>query len=322
MSERITPGPVNGNACIREAVCVHTTKVYDSCKSKECIRDLRVYLTCDSQEFIDHGAVTVKPRNAELLCVCIDVEKVQFNRGFYTVDVRFFYRVTVEAACPVGRPQIIDGLAIADKRVVLFGSEGGARIFSSSFVSGRPDVQLQQRSNNPKAVVEVVDPIILDAKIVEPHCKCGCGCGCEVNEVPPCICQLFDTDIVLGDDMRRLYVTIGQFSIIRLERDIQLLMPAYDICLPERDCSCGNDSDPQDPCDVFDKFQFPIDEFFPPKREPSCDCGCGSICGCGSGCGNGCGSGCGGSCVPELPCCEPEPPRCEPEPRGYRRKGC
>ena len=281
MAEKITPGPVNGNACIREAVCVHTTKVYDSCKSKECIRDLRVYLTAESQEFLDHGAVTVKPRQAELLCVCIDVEQVQFNRGFYSVDVRFFYRITVEASCPIGRPQILEGLAISDKRVILFGSEGGARIFSSSYVSGRPDIQLQQRSNKPTAVVEVVDPIILDAKIVEPRFKCGCCC--EISEVPNCICELFGTDIILGEDMRRLYVTIGQFSIIRLERDIQLLMPAYDICLPERDCSASGSGEQQDPCDVFDHFKFPIDEFSPPCQEHHSGCGCG--CGCDSPCG-------------------------------------
>lgn len=89
MAEKITPGPVNGNACIREAVCVHTTKVYDSCKSKECIRDLRVYLTAESQEFLDHGAVTVKPRQAELLCVCIDVEQVQFKHGFLCLQITY-----------------------------------------------------------------------------------------------------------------------------------------------------------------------------------------------------------------------------------------
>ena len=42
------PGPVcggnNNNAAggFREAVCVHTKKVYDSCRSKECLRDIRV----------------------------------------------------------------------------------------------------------------------------------------------------------------------------------------------------------------------------------------------------------------------------------------
>lgn len=278
MSEKICPGPVNGNGSVREAVCVHTKKVYDSCKSKECIRDLRVYLCTDAQELIDRGAISVKPRQAELLCVCIDVEKVQFNRGFYSVDVRFFYRITVEVSCPVGRPQIVDGLAVFDKRVILFGSEGGARIFSSRYVGNSPDIQIRERSNNPIAVVEVVDPVILEAKIVDP--SCGCGCGCEINEVPTSIGQCFSTDIALSNQGRRLFVTLGQFSIIRLERDIQLLMPAYDICMPERDCSNSSDGTAEDPCDVFSRFDFPIDEFFPPRFDPPCNSGC--SCGCGN----------------------------------------
>lgn len=61
-------------------LAVLANKVYDSCKSKECIRDLRVYLTAEAQEFIDRGAASVKARQAELLCVCIDVEKVPFKQ--------------------------------------------------------------------------------------------------------------------------------------------------------------------------------------------------------------------------------------------------
>ena len=41
----------------------------------------------------------------------------------------------------------------------------------------------------------------------------------------------------MGGDVHRLYVTLGQFSIIRMERDTQLLIPAYDYCLPEKECS-------------------------------------------------------------------------------------
>ena len=70
-------------------------------------------------------------------------------------------------------------------------------------------------------------------------------------------------DIVICDEGKKLFVTLGQFSIIKLERDIQLLMPAYDICMPEKDCSGSGGSD--DPCDLFQKFKFPVDEFFPPK---------------------------------------------------------
>lgn len=161
MSDKVCcPGPVSGgnNATaggIREAVCVHTSKVYDSCRSKECLRDIRVFLCRDAQELLNSGGiVSVKPRSAELLSVKIDVEKVQFNRGCFTVDIRFFYKIECEVSCLVGRPRIIDGLSVFDKRVVLFGGEGGARIFSSRFVEGDMDVQLCPDSNKPTAVVE------------------------------------------------------------------------------------------------------------------------------------------------------------------------
>ena len=72
---------------------------------------------------------------------------------------------------------------------------------------------------------------------------------------------------MLANDGYQLFVTLGQFSIIRLERDIQLLMPAYDICLPRRDCSNSNIGGETDPCEAFSNFEFPIDAFFPPRGE-------------------------------------------------------
>ena len=35
MPDRVLPGPVQENSCIREAVCVHTRKIYDSCRDKD-----------------------------------------------------------------------------------------------------------------------------------------------------------------------------------------------------------------------------------------------------------------------------------------------
>lgn len=133
-------------------------------------------------------------------------------------------------------------------------------------------------------IVEVVDPILLDASIVAPETSCNCCC-CALHEVPRSICSRFGgDDLVLSDDGYQLFVTLGQFSIIRLERDIQLLMPAYDICLPRRDCSNSGVGGEQDPCEIFANFEFPIDEFFPPKQdicdslftnsENSNSCGC------------------------------------------------
>ncbi len=255
MPEKVSPGPLRGNPPPREAVCIHTRKVYDSCREKECMKDVRVYLTASSQTMLEN-TINVKPKTAELLWTYIDVEPINYNRGFFTVDVRYFYKVTLDGFCGVGRPKTLTGLAVYDKRTVLFGSEGSARIFSSSYVGSGQDIQNMENSNLPVAVVEVVDPVVLGSKVVDVCCD-----SC-ITDVPADICGCFDDDLVIANEGRQLYVTLGQFSIIKLERDIQLLMPAYDFCMPDKECP-GN---PDDPCALFQNFQFPVDEFFPPRE--------------------------------------------------------
>lgn len=235
-----------------ETVCVHTKKVYDSCKDKDCEENLRVWLTREGQCVLDR-AVSVRSRGTELLCVYIDVEPVTFNRGFYTVEAKYFYKVCADVYCGAGRPTEVCGLATFVKRVMLFGSEGNAKIFTSN-----SDGCCTLRTNMPTAVVETVEPIVLDMKLVE---TCGCNfcdnCCCDV---PSIVCDCFDDEIATSDGEKRLYVTLGQFSIIRLERDSQLLLPAYDFCIPEKECSCSSD---ESPCELFDRICFPTEEFFP-----------------------------------------------------------
>ena len=256
MPDKVSPGPICGNPAPREAVCIHTKKVYDSCRDKDCLQDIRVYLTCSSQQVLE-SAISVKPVTAELLWASLDVEPISFNRGFYTVDIKYYYRVTADAYSGVGRPRRICGLATFDKRTVLFGSEGSAHIFTSNYVPGAIDIQGLERTNLPIAVVEVVDPVVLGAKIVE-----GCSCGeTLLSDIPEAICSCFDDQIIVSDECKKLYVSLGQFSIVKLEREIQLLMPAYDVCMPSKESSC----DSEDPCDMFQRFKFPVDEFFPPK---------------------------------------------------------
>ena len=105
-----------------------------------------------------------------------------------------------------------------------------------------------------------MDPIALHLKLVDPTDCCVCPCG-EGREIPADITARFGEALVTSDTGRRLYVTLGQFSIIRLERDTQLLIPAYDYCVPEKDCQCSTQDDP---CTVFSQIRFPIEEFFPP----------------------------------------------------------
>ena len=265
MPDKVMPGPVQDNACIREAVCIHTKKIFDSCKDKDCIEDLRFYPTQSSQCAIER-AISIKAGKAELLYVYIDVEPIGFNRGFYTVDVRYFYRVTADAFVGAARPVEISGLCVFDKRVILFGSEGSAKVFSSQTVIDGQDEQAIRNSNLPTAVVEAVDPIVLGMKLVDV-CECR-PCDCELTEIPPCICACFGSDLCFGSEGKRIYVTLGQFSIIRLERDAQLLMPVYDYCMPEKECACGSCDD--DPCEIFRHVSFPVDDFFPPNSPAPC----------------------------------------------------
>ena len=58
---------------LQEALSIHTRKITDSCRDKDCIEDLRVYLTTGSQTILDTAA-GAKVRCAELLYTYIDVE--------------------------------------------------------------------------------------------------------------------------------------------------------------------------------------------------------------------------------------------------------
>lgn len=260
MPEKVMPGPVEGTGGIREAVCVHTRKIYDSCRDKDCIEDLRFYPKLQYVDVINH-ALSVKGGSADLLYVYVDVEPVNFNRGFYTVDMRFFYNVTLQAYTSCPAPVTVEGLCVFDKRAILFGSEGSAKIFSSDTVIDELDIPGRMRTNLPTAVVEAVDPIVLDTR-VDDGCKPRC-CECGLTEIPAFIARSFGEELVFDDSgRRRFYVTLGQFTLVRLERDTQLLIPVYDYCIPQSECSCG---DQEDPCDLFRNVAFPIGEFFPPS---------------------------------------------------------
>lgn len=257
MPERVAPGPVEGPEGIREAVCIHTKKIYDSCRDKDCIEDLRFYPTVSGQAVLNN-ALTVKGGTAELLYVYIDVEPVNFNRGCYTIDMRFFYHVTVQAFGHNPRPTEVEGLCVFDKRVILFGSEGNVKSYSSEMREEDPDPQQLMGNNLPNAVVEAVDPIVLEAKFRE---ACDCCCCC-CTDIPCGVTKCFSEELDTSQGNRQVLVTLGQFSIVRLERDSQLLIPVYNYCLPEKECAGGEDGDP---CDLFQNIAFPVNEFFPPN---------------------------------------------------------
>ncbi|MBE7053826.1 MAG: hypothetical protein E7391_06085 [Ruminococcaceae bacterium] len=111
---------------------------------------------------------------------------------------------------------------------------------------------------------EVVDPIALGVKVIEPRENCSCCCcDCDINSVPAPICSIFDEQFVDSDDDRKVFVSLGIFTITRLERDVKLLIPVIDFCVPECECATTTDNNP---CDLFEKIKFPVEEFFPPEK--------------------------------------------------------
>ena len=255
---------------LREALSLHTRKITDSCRDKDCIEDLRVYLTRGSQEILDTAA-GAKVRKAELLYTYIDVEQVAFDRTHYCIDVTFYYRVLADATVGTNRPAALYGLAVFSKRAVLCGEDSRTHIYTSATRLNGADAPTHYRANLPTAVVEVLDPMVLNSKVKESG---HCGESLAV-QIPTEIAALFDDELVVSGERRRLFVTLGQFSIIRLERDAQLVVPVLDYSIPSKEC-CDTPGCAEDPCEMFSRIPFPEGQFSPRTcdREGGSDCCC------------------------------------------------
>ncbi|MBO5836839.1 MAG: hypothetical protein J6Q92_02995 [Oscillospiraceae bacterium] len=261
------------NCCpedLNQGLSVHTRKITDSCRDKDCIEDLRVYLTKGSQAILD-SASGAKVRCADLLYTYIDVEPVAFDRNHYCIDVTFYYRILADATVGTCRPAALYGLAVFSKRAVLCGEDSRAHIFTSDTRIDAADGLSRYSANRPTAVVEVLDPMVLSSKVREV-----CDCKCKENtviQIPDCILQMFDDQLVLSGENRRLSVTLGQFSIIRLERDAQLIVPVLDYSIPTKEC-CDTPGCAEDPCEMFSRIPFPAAQFTPTDCDRQDKCGC------------------------------------------------
>ena len=166
--------------------------------------------------------------------------------------------------------------AIADviargKRAVLCGEDSCAHIYRSDTRLCAPDGITRASANRPTAVVEVLDPMVLSSRVRE---ACDCP-GKEAGsiQVPDPIRRMFDEELTFCSDRRRLYVTLGQFSIVRLERDAQLIGPVLDYSIPTKEC-CDNPGCTEDPCEMFSRIPFPSAQFTPrgcDQKKEKCD---------------------------------------------------
>lgn len=257
--------PTNSSS-FKEAVCIDAGRVYDSCCDRDCVTDMKCYFSQADQTLVN-DAVSVRIRSAKVIDVSIDVEPVTFNRGFYSCDLTFFFMVDLDLfSAPHTAPTAVSGLCFYTKKAILYGSEGNVKTFSSEFASEETGDVCPTGGNSPKCVVQCVDPIALSARISSASVVTDLP-----GYIPACVSTALGGDIDTSQDGNKVLVTLGLFTIVQLIRNVQMLVPVYDFCIPEKQCNDNSDT----PCDTFRKIKFPTDDFFPPRPcNISGGCGC------------------------------------------------
>lgn len=249
-------GGANG---FREAVTINAGRVYDSCSDKDCLEDMQVFFTPLNQAIVDN-ATAIKVKNVEVYTVLMNVEPIVFNRGFYSVDMTFYFLCRLDAVVSPLTPAVrCEGICVFQKKVILYGSEGNANTFYSDEVqlSNPTDACFDEKM--PRAAVNVVDPVVLAYKlsdVSDPDCAIHFTC-------PDIVSRLFDDEFDLVRPQKIVNLSIGLFSIVQLERQVQMMIPVYDFSIPDKECISTSD----DPCELFKKIKFPVNEFFPPRLD-------------------------------------------------------
>lgn len=251
-----------GSTKFKEACCIDAERVYDSCCDRDCLEDLQCYFTPEDQTVINN-AESVRVRSAKVIDVVIDVEPVTFNRGYYACNMTFFFVVDLDVYdIQTLNAGAVKGLAFFTKKLIMFGSEGNIKSYTNRTL---PQVnrRTSHSDNAPKCTVQCVEPIALSARIGDVSSSYEC-CPClspAINEY--CGGQV-NTKAQVGTPT--VFVTLGVFSIVQLTRKVQMLIPVYDFCVPQKHCD-DNDT----PCEVFRKIDFPKNDFFP---NPDSQCSC------------------------------------------------
>ena len=257
MAENRFPCNTSGG---RDTVCIDTNRVLDSCRDRDCFENVRVYLSDYGTEVLEHTSA-IRTKRAKIVSTFIGIDPIQFNNGFYAITIRFYVKVCVEACLGGGRSQELEGIAVLEKRVILYGGESNVNIFKSNACDNFcacPEPNCGEK-NTPTAIVEVVDPVVLGTKIMENPKECNCCCCC-CDDLPEAVVTSFDSPLCFDEHESRRFLTVslGIFSIVRVVRPAQILVGATECCIPEKECTPVEEDDP---CNVFRSMPFPVGEF-------------------------------------------------------------
>ena len=157
---RFPCGVSDKNISKNEMVSIETNRILDSCRDRDCYEDGKVLLTDFGDDIIEHTS-NVRAKNACITWTYIGIDPVKFNRGFYSVTIKFYIKITFEACLCGGRSQEFEGVAVLEKRVILYGGESNVSVFKSNPDSSDycaiPEPCCSSK-NVPIAIVDSVDP--------------------------------------------------------------------------------------------------------------------------------------------------------------------
>ena len=230
------------------AVPVKLDRVFDSCSDKDCITNLQVSLECGGE--LPPQYTSVKTRCVSIDNICMTVEPIPFNRGYYTVDIT--YSFGVELLCytrSCDPPAVLRGTASASKSVILYGSESNTKTFFSNGAHIGDTNACCETENLPTASCRCVDPIALETRIcvLPPFPHPGALLSQDIPEQPA------------AAPRRTVMLTLGVFSVVELTRPVTVMVSAYPYQVPSKPCAADTDS----PCEVFSRLNFPTEEFSP-----------------------------------------------------------
>lgn len=256
----------------RGACCIDTYRIYDSCRNQECLEDLKLLVTDEGQRILD-GASAIRVKSLKVLWTKIDTEEMPFNKGYFQINIRYWFHCVLDCCTGMGTGQDVAGLCAFDQSVLLYGGEGNVAIFKSDI---RPDsfcpaeiLPIHHSTNLPRAVVEVAEPIALRLNVVSEGERRDFGtCVCSISQIPETVSACFAGRFAEpGTQSKVCYLSMGLFSLVRIERPAQLVVPACDSCIPSKNGEC--ELPYTDPCALFRSMEFPVNEFYPELKPQS-----------------------------------------------------
>lgn len=252
------------------ACCIDTYRIFDSCRNQECMEDMRVLVTDEGQRIMNMASA-IRVKSVKVLRAQIQTEEMPFNKGYFQINIRYFFHCVLDCCTGMGTGQDVAGLCVADKSVMLYGGEGGVSIFKSDVL---PDSfcpveipPVHQSTNHPRAVVETAEPVALRLNVLSGEAANSFGsCLISCAAIPESVCAYYQGRFTEPASCDKVcFLSLGLFSLVRMERPVQLVIPACDSCIPSEKEECTLPY--QDPCSLFRSMEFPVEEFYPEIKD-------------------------------------------------------